>query len=300
MPRRLWLGLAWAALVLALLGGTLAVSPAARATVARWFSPFHGIVIFFAPARPTSTPTALVVTLTPTRTILTPAPTRTVFTVTPTATVTTGVPAPTTTSITPLATATSLASGPGATPTPSARPTRPTVPALTVTPVPPGRSLGLGRLTTLAGARAHVHYAVVTPHLAGLGAPDAVYLRDLAQSRMVSLVYRPRPGFPAAVGSRVGLLLTEFRGDVGVEPFSFAKNMEPGARLERVTVAGAAAYWLTGRPHDFWFAAPGGAVGPEPVRLAGHVLLWERKGLVLRLEAAIDKETALRVAASVR
>ena len=38
----------------------------------------------------------------------------------------------------------------------------------------------------------------------------------------------------------------------------------------------------------------------ETVRLAGNVLLWERKSLVLRLEAAIPKATALRIAASTR
>jgi hypothetical protein len=38
----------------------------------------------------------------------------------------------------------------------------------------------------------------------------------------------------------------------------------------------------------------------ETVRLADDVLLWQRAGLVLRLESALPKAAALRIAASVR
>ena len=40
------------------------------------------------------------------------------------------------------------------------------------------------------------------------------------------------------------------------------------------------------------------AATATPARLAGNTLLWERQSLTLRLEAAIDRDTALRIATS--
>ena len=66
----------------------------------------------------------------------------------------------------------------------------------------PGRDLGLGPRTTLAGARRVARVRV--PAVAALGPPDAVYADP--RDGGASLVWRARPGLPAA-GNGVGALL---------------------------------------------------------------------------------------------
>ena len=63
-------------------------------------------------------------------------------------------------------------------------------------------------------------------------------------------------------------------------------------RVERVEVDGEPGLWVQGRH------VVSGLFG-EP-RLAGNVLLWEREGLTLRLEARVTKEQAIELARSVR
>lgn len=135
--------------------------------------------------------------------------------------------------------------------------------------------------------------------LPALGAPDEVYLEALPHGTQVGLVYRPRPGLPAVAGTRIGLLLTEARGSFDQNPAYF-KGLEPGTRVEVTQVNGAPAYWLTGKPHLFWYTDATGAVTTERIRLAGNTLLWAHGGLIFRLESALPREAALRIAASLR
>jgi hypothetical protein len=150
-------------------------------------------------------------------------------------------------------------------------------------PSPVGAPLGLGQRLILPS----------------LGAPDEVYLEALSGGTQVSLVYRPRPGLPAVAGSRVGLLLTEARGRFDQNPVYF-KGLEPGTRVEDVLVNGAPAYWLTGKPHLFWYTDATGVPTTERIRLAGNTLLWARDDLIFRLESALSLRQALRIAESVR
>ncbi|MDQ6857605.1 MAG: hypothetical protein M3Z65_01265, partial [Chloroflexota bacterium] len=60
-------------------------------------------------------------------------------------------------------------------------------------------------------------------------------------------------------------------------------------------------FWIQGTPH-FFFYSSGGAnqVQQETLRLAGNTLIWTQGPLLMRLEAQVDKATALRIAASLR
>jgi hypothetical protein len=158
---------------------------------------------------------------------------------------------------------------------------RPTPPPRS--PAPLGAPLGLGQRLILPA----------------LGAPDEVYLEALPHGTQVGLVYRPRPGLPAVAGTRVGLLLTEARGSFGQNPAYF-KGLEPGTQVEVTQVNATPAYWLTGKPHLFWYTDATGAVITERVRLAGNTLLWAHGGLIFHLESALPREAALRIAASLR
>jgi hypothetical protein len=146
----------------------------------------------------------------------------------------------------------------------------------------PGRGLGLGRHTTLAGARRLARVRV--PAVAALGPPDAVYAdpRDGA----ASLVWRARPGLPAA-SDGVGALLTVLPGgDVQL----VKKLLGAGTSVTAVDVDGGLGVFIAGAPH----------VLVPPNRLAGNTLLWVRGETTYRLETALGRRAALRLARSVR
>jgi hypothetical protein len=162
------------------------------------------------------------------------------------------------------------------------------------TPPPPGSALGLGTRQSLSDARSALHFSVLVP--TELGDPDAAYVVDANQA---SLVYAPRAGLPAAPqAASVGLLLTEFRA--ALDPGLFGKGVPPGARLEEVQVNGARGYWISGAPHTFFVRTQPNQVRDERSRLAGNTLLWESNGVTFRIESALDRDSAIRIAESLR
>jgi hypothetical protein len=149
-------------------------------------------------------------------------------------------------------------------------------------PTGPGRDLGLGRRTTLAAARRLARVPV--PAVAALGPPDAVYADPRDGS--ASLVWRPRPGLPAA-SSGVGALLTVLPGgDVQL----VKKLLGAGTSATPVDVDGSGGVFIAGEPH----------VVVPPNRLAGNTLIWVRGAATYRLETALRRAGALRLARSVR
>lgn len=170
-------------------------------------------------------------------------------------------------------------------------------------PAPVGAGLHLGRRVTLREARARLPFHVLLP-TGPLSDPDEVYVRAVAggargHDDMVALVYRARPGLPRAHNTGVGLLLTETRGNA-----LGGKFIGPDTSLEFVTIGGGQnglpGYWLTGKPHLFAYIDAAGAFRWDTLRLAGDVLLWNRDRLVLRLESALSKDAAVRIASSMR
>jgi hypothetical protein len=149
--------------------------------------------------------------------------------------------------------------------------------------VGPGRDLGLGTRTTLASARRGARVPV--PTIAALGAPDAVYV-DRAGAGGAALVYRARRGLPAATRG-IGALLTILPGgDVAI----VKKLLGAGTSVTSVDVDGAFGVFIAGEPH----------VVTPPGRLAGNTLLWVRGDTTYRLETALGRAAALRLARSVR
>lgn len=163
-------------------------------------------------------------------------------------------------------------------------------------PTGPGSTLRLGRPVALAEARAGVAFSVVLPEDPALGGPDAVYVSEIPPDGMVSLVWGPRPGLPER-DADVSILLTEFRA--GLDPGHFEKLVHSGATVVPTDVAGAQAYWISGA-HFFLYRDAGGDIRDDSIRLAGPTLVWERDGVVLRLEGAPSLEVAERIARTIR
>ncbi len=177
---------------------------------------------------------------------------------------------------------------------PAATPTTEPVP----TPMPVGERLSLGTAMTLDEARGRLRFAIPRPTLPEIGTPEGVYVASEPSGGRVSLVYAPRAGVPATAETGVGLLLVAFQG--GLEPAFFGKGLGPNTRIEAVSINGGQGFWIEGRPHMYFYRDTGGQIRDETVRLAGNVLLWDQDGLTLRLESALSKEEAMRLANSVR
>lgn len=157
------------------------------------------------------------------------------------------------------------------------------------------QALELGAPVGLAEAGRRMPFSVAVP--TELGAPDAVYIRHDQGLDAVSLVYRPRPGFPAAFDTRVGLLISEYAGSA--TPY-FEKFVGAGVRVTRVTVDGKWPGLYFAAPQQVLVRDPSGVVHEDRPRLAAPTLVWVHGDVTFRLEARVDRATALVVAASVR
>jgi hypothetical protein len=145
----------------------------------------------------------------------------------------------------------------------------------------------LGRPLALAAARRRVSFKVLVPSV--LPTPRRAFVAGSPPGGRVSFLF-------ARAGRRPRLLITEFRGS---RTRTFVeKVIGPGARAVPVRVGDARGVWITGRPHAFIYADRDGAIRTENTRLAGSVLLWERGGLVLRIEGGLTRAQALRIATS--
>jgi len=156
---------------------------------------------------------------------------------------------------------------------------------------PIGIRLDLGdRYSSLGAAEQAAGFNALVP--SSLGQPDEVYFRP--SPGVLTLVYHPRPGLPAASDPDVGALVMEARALVTQE--SFGKIIGPGGKLQPVTVNGESGFWISGAPHGFFFYTGGARGQADQFRLTGDVLIWNQGGRVVRIESALDESRALAVA----
>ena len=167
-------------------------------------------------------------------------------------------------------------------------------------PVALGSGLQLGERTTLAMARAEIDFPITLPARADLGTPDEVYVTEIVGGvPQVSLLYRERPGFPRAAQTGAALLITQFRAELD-EELLYKKVVVDESDVEAVRINGRPGFWIGGRPHVLYFLGPNEEPIADSVRLAGNVLLWEMGDVTMRLESALSKDEAVRVAESIR
>ena len=157
---------------------------------------------------------------------------------------------------------------------------------------PIGAGMGFGEPITLREARARAggEPPVLLPRSVELGQPDAVYALGPPSGDGVVLVYRSRPGLPSLGDTGIGLVLTELAGDLESTYLEEAGSMKG---FEEASVGGGRGYWVTGGRR---LAPPDGRTW----RPRASVLLWEREGRALRLEADLPKKEAIRIADSTR
>ena len=142
-----------------------------------------------------------------------------------------------------------------------------------------GARLALGERYTLAAARKRAGFALRRP--TALGTPEEVFIDRGA----VTFVY----------GAPSGRLILFQQVPGSARPYiqKFAKV------FRRVDVAGVPGLLVKGQHVTIFDQRPGGR-REERSRLAKTTLLWERDGLLLRLEANLSEEELLGIARSVR
>ena len=129
-----------------------------------------------------------------------------------------------------------------------------------------------------------------------LGPPDGAYYSSLLPGGKVSLVYEPGPGVPRSRYTGVGILVTEFRGDLA--PGYVDKLVAGGTAIERLRIGRHRAIWLEGGPHFVAFRTPDGGFGEDVGRLAGNTLLVELGRLLVRIEGELERDRAVEIARS--
>lgn len=178
-----------------------------------------------------------------------------------------------------------------------------TTPGATVPPsgpaasLEPGATLGLGERVDVGLVAQRAAFPVRFPTDPIAGRPDTAWI-DPTKAGQVSLVWRSRPDLPATFDPRVGMLLGQFNGllDQGM----ISKMIDSGTVVERVRVGGNPGFWISGDPHFFFYETADGRVVDDSRRWVGDTLLWTEGGLTYRLETALGRDTAIRIAESLR
>ena len=159
----------------------------------------------------------------------------------------------------------------------------------------PGSLLGLGSVVSLEDAQSQVDFELTMPTDPNLGPPAATYIR----LGRVALVWAPSAALPAtSEDPEIGLLLNEFHGTYDTEIVE--KLIHEGTRVEQITVDGAPGYWIFGAPHFFAYIDEAGQRMEDTYRSVGQTLVWTRDGITYRLETGLDRDAAIRLAASLR
>jgi len=127
-------------------------------------------------------------------------------------------------------------------------------------------------------AAAEVDFPLLTPTL--LPAPDAVYHTGRAENEVVTLVWHRSDGAPTVLLQAFG-------------PATIFQKMQPQS-IEAVQVNGEYAIWTTG-PYPATLAN-GETTMRQLVR--NHALIWTQEGITWRLESALPRVDAIRIAES--
>jgi hypothetical protein len=168
-------------------------------------------------------------------------------------------------------------------------------------PAPLGGALALGQAVDPAAVDAEAGRHVLRP--SALGAPASAWLETRYGVPIVSLVWPASATLPdtsVGGGTTVGLgaILTEIPATIDRDYLE--KIVFGGGTVERVSVGGRPGFWLSGVPHEVVLDAPNGGTVPSTTRLVGSSLLWERDGLTMRLESALDRDHAIALAETLR
>ena len=106
------------------------------------------------------------------------------------------------------------------------------------------------------------------------------------------------PGGEVELDLAAGAVITEVTGTV--DTGFFGKMIGPNGQVKEVDVGGSKGYWFSGDLHVFFYMDGSGQFRTDVLRLSGDTLVFERKGVLVRIEGARDQVDALRIAALIK
>jgi hypothetical protein len=180
----------------------------------------------------------------------------------------------------------------GPTPPPSLG--SPSAPASAVGEDSLGQALGLGTRLPIEEAARLAGVDLVLPTDPSIGPPAGAFLL----MNRVALVWPERPDLPADPATGVGLLISQFRGDV--DEGYYQKTLDSDAQVTPVMVNGHLGYWIDGPPHFFYYVDPSGRPVDDSHRIVGDTLIWSDGEVTYRIESRLGMEAAIRLAESLR
>src|SRR4051812_13640699 len=159
---------------------------------------------------------------------------------------------------------------------------------------PPGSGLSLGHLVSLDEARRAAVFPIALPADPALGPPDASWIDEASR---VTFVWSARPTLPTVTEPDIGLIVSELSGHI--DRGYFEKILAPGTTIEPQAVNGAPGYWISGAVHEFIYVGPDGEPTADSRRLVGDTLAWSVGNVTYRIESAIGREAAVRLAETI-
>jgi hypothetical protein len=160
---------------------------------------------------------------------------------------------------------------------------------------PDARRLQLGASISLARARRDLKLAVRPP--SALGAPDGIFEDRLESGVDVTFLYE-RSSVERRLGVRKRVIVSILRGKI--QKTILGKTVPPATRTIALEIEGGAALLLTGHPHLLvMFRAPGGGLDQTYTRLVGTTLVWQRGGLLVRIEGSLPQARLVAIARSI-
>lgn len=168
---------------------------------------------------------------------------------------------------------------------------------LTIVPTMPSAEASADPMGTRLALGSPVPPEIVAAGIpAALGTPDEAYV--LGDNEVLSLVYRAGEGLPELGATRIGLLVQRIEGALDRERVE-KLVAEVGASVTAVEVDGAPGFWISGTPHVIRYRAEDGEVREQATRLVGAALVWERGGVLYRIESGVGLEATLDIAESI-
>jgi hypothetical protein len=106
------------------------------------------------------------------------------------------------------------------------------------------------------------------------------------------------PGGEVELDLAGGAIVTEVEG--GINTGFFGKMVGSDSQVAEVSVGGTSGYWFSGAAHLFFYMDATGQFRSDQLRLSGDTLVFERKGVIVRIEGAKNQADALRIAALIK
>ena len=127
------------------------------------------------------------------------------------------------------------------------------------------------------------------------GSRDTLSQCSVDNTNTCSIAFDDRPpGGEVELDLAGGAIVTEVTG--AIDQGFFGKMVGGDGQVVQVEVGGTSGYWVTGAPHIFFYQDAKGQFRSDNLRLSGDTLVFERRGVIVRIEGAKNEADALRIA----